>query len=180
MFFMHDAIPPKRILKVPIVKIYIDCDGVLADFDGWKAEIAKTRPEVNDDTKGLWSVVKDEDHFYLNLPMLPDAQELMSFLRETEIPLAILTALPRRNTVPDAESDKRTWIKKYIDPSIEFNIGPFAIDKQNFAKPGRVLIDDNDKNIAQWNAKGGIGILHRTLQATLEELVKVLEEQEEA
>ena len=144
-----------------IEKIFIDMDGVLADFDGWKAEAAKTHPEILTDKEELWKEVSGIDHFYWNLPLMPYALDLMKYLRSLQVPLAILTAIPRRRSVPQATHDKIEWIKAYIDSNLEFHIGPFAQDKQRFSGPGRVLIDDNEKNIAQWNSRGGRGVLYR-------------------
>lgn len=153
-----------------IRKIFIDMDGVLADFDAWKRTVQAERPEVNDD-ETLWEVVKDYDHFYLHLPVCPDAPALMQYLRSLDTPLCILTALPRRRVIPNSAEDKEAWIRKHIDPSIEFRIGPYAVDKQNHCEgEGHVLIDDSRLNIPQWNAKGGHGILFHNLDQTLKEL----------
>lgn len=141
-----------------IEKIYIDMDGVLADFDRWKDERAKTDPRVLDD-KTLWDAVKEVPHFYATLEPMPEAFILMDYLRGLNVPLAILTALPRRSSIPEAEQDKADWVKRHIG-NIEFNVGPYAIDKQRLSRPGHVLIDDNEKNIAQWNAKGGTAIFY--------------------
>lgn len=136
-----------------IKRVYIDCDGVLADFDGWKAAI----PGLTD--ANLWEEVKKIPHFYRTLRLMPEATLLMEYLRGLDIPLAILTAIPRRDTIPDAEQDKREWVEKNFGP-MEFHIGPYAVNKQQFAGPGLVLIDDSKLNIQQWRAKGGIGILY--------------------
>jgi hypothetical protein len=90
---------------------------------------------------------------------MPEADILMEYLRGLDVPLAILTALPRRSSIPDAEADKRAWVKHWVG-DIEFNIGPYAKDKQRFAGPGRVLIDDSELNIPQWRSRGGFGILY--------------------
>ena len=35
-----------------------------------------------------------------------------------------------------------------------------AMDKHLLARPNHILIDDRQKNVDEWNAAGGIGILH--------------------
>ena len=139
-------------------KIYIDLDGVLADFDKWKNEAAKYHPQILTDKSELWIDAAATDRLYYHLDLMPDAATLMLYLESLGIPLAILTAIPRRKTVPTAEADKREWVKENIG-DIEFHIGPFSQDKQRFSGPGKVLIDDKKLNIDQWNAKGGDGIL---------------------
>jgi hypothetical protein len=42
-------------------------------------------------------------------------------------------------------------------------------DKANYAN-GNILIDDSPENINAWKAAGGIGILHKNSQSTLDEL----------
>lgn len=136
-----------------IGKIYIDSDGVLADFDKWRATI----PDLTD--QNLWEHVNQIPHFYSTLDPMPEAFLLMEYLKGLNIPLAILTGIPRRSSVPDAEQDKKEWIYRHFGP-MEFHIGPYAVEKQKFSGPGKVLIDDSTLNIPQWQAKGGIGILY--------------------
>jgi 5'(3')-deoxyribonucleotidase len=157
-------------------KIFIDMDGVLADFDRWRAEVKDIYPEaVNDET--LWDAVKEVDHFYLKLKPCKDALALMDFLRSLHAPLCILTALPRRATVPQAESDKREWVKKFIDPHLEFKIGPFSRDKHEHCIPGSLLIDDNQRNVEQWQQKGGYAIFYQGLEQTQEEILDLLDQE---
>jgi hypothetical protein len=46
-------------------------------------------------------------------------------------------------------------------------------NKQLFAEPNRILIDDMQKTIDEWNAKGGIGIFHSSAANTITELKKL-------
>ena len=51
-------------------------------------------------------------------------------------------------------------------------------DKKRFAKDGRtkqpnVLIDDHPKNIGEWEANGGIGIHHTSVNRTIAKLKKL-------
>jgi hypothetical protein len=45
--------------------------------------------------------------------------------------------------------------------------------KQLFAGENRILIDDLANTIDEWNAKGGIGILHTSAANTIKELKKL-------
>jgi hypothetical protein len=104
---------------------------------------------------------------------MPEAYELMSYVCSLNVPVAILTALPRRRHIPYAEEDKRQWITDHWGP-MEFHVGPYAVDKQAYAQPGYVLIDDSRLNIPQWRALGGYGILYENLLQTKLELEKIL------
>ena len=45
--------------------------------------------------------------------------------------------------------------------------------KQLYAKKNTILIDDYANNIREFNAKGGIGIRHKTASQTISELKKL-------
>ena len=113
-----------------ISKIFIDMDGVLADFDLWK----DAQPEITDDPS-LWKAVSQISHFYGTLKPMPEAHRLMDYLQSLHIPLAILTGIPRKTSIPTAEQDKAEWMLKNFG-HMEFNIGPYSQDKQNWSGPG--------------------------------------------
>jgi hypothetical protein len=46
-------------------------------------------------------------------------------------------------------------------------------NKQLFAGPNRILIDDMKQTIDEWNAKGGIGIFHTSAADTIKQLKKL-------
>jgi hypothetical protein len=49
-------------------------------------------------------------------------------------------------------------------------------DKKKYAKSNgipNILIDDWEPNIAEWNAAGGIGILHKNTEDTIQRLKKL-------
>jgi 5'(3')-deoxyribonucleotidase len=149
-----------------ISKIFIDMDGVLADFDLWK----DAQPEITDDPS-LWKAVSQISHFYGTLKPMPEAHRLMDYLQSLHIPLAILTGIPRKTSIPTAEQDKAEWMLKNFG-HMEFNIGPYSQDKQNWSGPGPglILIDDKPINIQQWEAKGGKGFLYEGFLVLYDEL----------
>lgn len=152
-----------------IKKVYCDMDGVISDFDGWKAKHGGITKE------NLWREISKVDHFFFNLEPMEEAFKLMEYLESLKIPIAMLTALPLRSSVPDAKEDKRKWMTKYFDSNIEFNCVYSAIHKQKFSGPGLVLIDDNKMNIEQWIRKDGSGIYYTNfdaLQKSMERLLK--------
>ena len=46
----------------------------------------------------------------------------------------------------------------------------YAKQKQELANPESILIDDRQINIDQWEAAGGIGILHTSTDNTISQL----------
>lgn len=156
--------------------IYLDMDGVLADFNLGVVRGLGRRFQELGSTTTRWALINELcQDIYLNLEKLPDADMLVEQVVNIgaiyNYTPAILTALPSLARMPRAEEHKRQWIERYYPfLSSNFNVGPFAIDKQKHARPGHILIDDSHLNIPQWNAAGGLGILHTSAFDTLEKL----------
>jgi len=93
-----------------------------------------------------------------------------------KLEIGVLTAVPKYGRVPMAKQHKKEWIKKYFPELLSnFNIGPWAEDKYKHCQYGDILIDDQKRNIDQWNAAGGFGILHTSAENTIKELIAYLE-----
>lgn len=144
--------------------IYVDMDGVVADFDAFVLEnLGRTFSHIvgpKGDSE-MWDFLKSVDRLYYILKPTSYAQELMEMVAATGANVEFLTAIPRRTSIPGAELDKRQWVQEVFGDKFKMNIGPFSGDKWKWAKPGDVLIDDRADNIEDWITKGnGIGILH--------------------
>lgn len=160
--------------------IFLDMDGVLADFDKYVIDnVGRTFDHMTgpagDDA--MWEFLKKVDHFYLQLEPTPYAFELWELAHSFGAEVEVLTALPRRAILPQAEQDKRDWIKKYFgDYDTLVRIGPYSKDKWKHCMHGDILVDDRADNIHDWTTKGekGIGILHKynNYPATAEKLKK--------
>ena len=160
--------------------IYIDMDGVVADFDTFVSNLLGRPIGWNDSKQDLtdeeWVKLASVDSLYYQLPMMPDATKLIAYVKSlsTKFHIGFLTAIPRRTTIPSAQADKLAWIKKYF-PGMRMDIGPYSHDKQKWCTPGDILIDDRPSNIEQWTAAGGIAIFHTgDVNATIKYLNKVL------
>lgn len=155
--------------------IYLDMDGVLADFDSGAKELVGTswRTEI---VKPNWGKLGEYPSLFSLLTPMENAKEL--FLKCCEITedidrVQILTALPNKVIITHAVEDKINWAHRYIHPEIKVNFGPYAQDKQNYVKHSEdMLIDDMEININQWRNKGGKGILHFSVEETLKFLEK--------
>lgn len=144
--------------------IFLDLDGVMVDFDShFESLHGRTPKEVGEEN--FWKVfdTKRDGFFRDCLPF----EGHLQFLGEVEdvadhfgFKVEVLTALPRRSTHPTAHQEKQDWLNIHGMSHIPMNVGPYAIDKQKWCKPGDILIDDKDLNIIQWRTKGGLGIHH--------------------
>ncbi len=155
--------------------IYLDMDGVVADFDAKVSEIlGYTREPFTRYPDEDWRKILNYPRFYRDLPLCKDAKYLVTMVLHIahikDMDVKFLSALPKDNDFPWAAYDKFIWAQNYF-PMIPVWIGPYSQDKQIRSRAGDVLIDDRISNIDQWNQKGGFGILHRgDTENTLKEL----------
>tara|TARA_A100001011_G_scaffold175654_1_gene184231 strand:- start:2603 stop:3142 length:540 start_codon:yes stop_codon:yes gene_type:complete len=163
--------------KKPI--LYVDMDGVLADFYGpfnkmagvssWKDASKDTVSQV------LRDITKQKD-FWINLDVLSDVPKLMSAIKtlfngQYKILSKALAGDKR------VMSQKKQWVQSNLamQPN-ETIIMPATADKGMYAKQGdgtaNILIDDFGYNIKKWQSAGGIGIQHTngTVNNTIKQL----------
>ena len=155
--------------------IFVDMDGVLADFlKGCEEYIG--HPITNDDKAHPQYDLRKEEltnkRLFANLPPMIDMYDLIAYIKHTGCPWEILTAagVVNRELVV---FDKKSWIKKYVDPSVVVNCTFTGSQKAAYAMKKNVLIDDRPKNIEAWENAGGIGILHTSAADTIEQLKKL-------
>src|ERR1035437_3196515 len=167
------------------MKIYLDMDGVIADFDKRAKSILGGRSLKSFATSEEgWNALGDYKYnMYLLLDPMPDAHLLVAgvfdLAKKHNSSVGVLTALPKFNRVPLSEQHKKEWLSKHFPELLQdFNTGPHAVDKQNHCKTGHVLFVDSKLTIPQWNAKGGKGILHNNAVDSLSELTQYLESME--
>ena len=156
-------------LSVPLGlrrQIFLDCDGVLADFDRGAEKILGLPPGLFEQRYGageFWRQLARADGFFENLEPMPDAYELYEAVRHRN-PI-ILTGLPRGSW---AEPQKRRWAKRRF-PDVPV-ITTMAALKHEHRHPGDVLVDDRDKHRHLWEAAGGRFVHHKTARNSIEEL----------
>ena len=150
-----------------MTQLYLDVDGVLADFDGGVQRLTGMTPDQLEAARGrggFWKALARADGFYANLDVLPGAAEMVDTVRHLK-PI-MLTGLPLGKW---AAPQKRIWAESHF-PDLKI-ITCMAADKWRYARPGDVLVDDREKARNPWIDKGkGRFVLHRSPEATLEEL----------
>jgi hypothetical protein len=147
-------------------QLYLDCDGVLADFDRGAEAILGVKPrefERRYNIGRMWAKLANAPDFYGTLPLMPGATELFGAVENLD-PI-ILTGLPRGNWAAD---QKVRWAAEHF-PGTRI-ITCMAVNKRNHCVPGDVLVDDTLKHRHLWEEAGGIFIHHRNVDETLEEL----------
>jgi hypothetical protein len=147
-------------------RIYLDCDGVLADFESGATAALGLPPRVFEKRFGLktfWARLEAAPDFFGGLDLLPDAVALYEAVRDCEP--VILTGLPRGAW---AEPQKRRWARRHF-PGVEV-ITTSAALKREHCHPGDVLVDDNDRFRHLWEREGGVFIHHTSASTSIAEL----------
>ena len=152
-------------VKSPI--LYVDMDGVLADFYGPFNQMAGVSSWKDASKVTVSKVLRDiakQNDFWINLDVLSDVPKLMSAIKtlfggEYKI---LSKALAGDKSVV---TQKKQWVQSNLQlkPN-EVIIMPATGDKGIYAKQSdgtaNILIDDFGYNIKKWRSAGGIGIQH--------------------
>lgn len=155
------------------MRVFLDCDGVLADFNTKAMRICGKLPhDANsaEENSKLWEMIGECPDFFFQIQKLPDADELVQGVRELGFEPVILTGVPR---FKESVGQKLRWGQKYF-PSLKM-ITCRSREKYLHGKPGDVLIDDWDKYRSEWKRMGGIFIHHKSTLQSLAELRRSLQ-----
>ena len=150
----------------PKYKIYVDMDGVLVDFDGGYEKLTgmTTREADKKGPEFFWKPIsKAGAKWWITLNWMPDGKQLWDYVKKYN---PELLSAPSREEA--SKMGKRIWVKREL-PGAKLILRS-ADKKQEFASPTSILIDDREKNIEQWEAAGGIGILHTDAASTIKKL----------
>jgi len=149
-------------------KIYCDLDGVLVDFS--KGYHKLTGIDLNGEfrkDKKFWEPIdKAGKKFWTELDWMKDGKELWDYIEKYKPD--ILSAPSRED---DSRVGKHEWVKREI-PDAHLILRSME-HKKEFAKPGAVLIDDNEDNIEDWKKAGGLTIHHTSTKETIKQLKKL-------
>jgi hypothetical protein len=146
--------------------IYCDMDSVLVDFDlGYQELTGMTSQQADaNGVEAFWEpLTKAGAKFWITLQWMPDGKQLWDYIKKYN---PILLSAPSREE--SSKLGKRVWAKREL-PGVKL-ILKYASQKQEYASPTSILIDDRQKNIDQWEAAGGIGILHTSTPNTIKQL----------
>lgn len=152
-----------------MTQVYVDLDGVLADFDAhYLATFGVVADKSTDNVE--WARVHATPGFYRDMPLMKDAEELWSFVNGLTRKPIILTGVPK--SVPAAADEKRAWVKQHLGPKVQVMTGP-SRDKCHVCLPGDVLIDDWEKYREFWLRAGGRWITHTSADTSIEQLLEL-------
>ena len=149
-------------------QIYCDMDGVLTDFESGYEKLTgiDLKGEFQQGSDFWDPISKAGVGFWAGLQWMPGGKELWAYLKPFN---PILLSAPSREE--SSRIGKAVWVKHKI-PGTKL-ILRYAKQKQQLATPKSILIDDRQINIDQWEAAGGVGILHTSTSSTIEQLKKL-------
>lgn len=140
-------------VQKPKLQVFLDLDGVFADFDARVKHLTGKHPNQLDRAH-LWKMVNADKRFFAELELIEGCMILWDATKDLE-PI-FLTGAPSSRVF---QQQKREWVARIFGPEFTVHVVPKKL-KQDFSGPHKVLIDDTPENIEQWIARGGHGILH--------------------
>ena len=169
------------IIKKNLPILYCDMDGVLCDchkqaekatgmsITEWMREPGRVFKSIRD----KWKPIKNYPRFWETMPWHPGGQHLWNFIKKYQP--RILSAYVEQSTDPNCIPGKTAWARRNLGV-VKYVHLVKRIQKQNYAMTGGspcILIDDYKKNINQFTARGGIGILYTNTGNTIAQLRKL-------
>jgi hypothetical protein len=161
--------------------IYLDMDGVLADFfkgleDKYEVNHWKDIPNI----QGALDSLKNTDFFYkletfkevIDGHQISKTSQIIKFVKELCGTNWGICSSPLRGDEYNSAYHKRRWLEKYGYTPLTQNI-IFTANKHKYAvspvdgKPN-ILVDDKPSNIARWVEAGGIGIPYQANENDLD------------
>lgn len=145
-------------------QLFVDLDGVLADFDKQFEVLFGHRPDRSKgDIPNMWERMEKDD-FFLKLDPMPDWEKLWNHCEQYD-PI-ILTGAPKE--LHFIGQHKRQWVRKIIG-NVPIIVCPSRAKYYN-ADPGDILIDDWEKYMHLWKHVGGHWITHTSADSSIEQL----------
>src|SRR6056300_1852885 len=156
--------------------LYLDMDGVLADFfSAFAKKFGKEHWKMIQDKERAITQLQHTD-FFNTLEAFDTASELVEFARSTG-DWGICSS-PLRGDRDNSAYWKRVWLERHgFMPDVEKCI--FTGNKHKYAinrltgKPN-ILVDDKPDNIKRWIDAGGIGIRYQADEDSVDELIEKL------
>jgi len=150
-------------------QLFLDCDGVLADFDARAREVLGMSAQAFEQGYGsreFWRRIARAEDFYGRLPLMPDARTLFDAVAHLD-PI-ILTGLPLGNW---AAPQKVRWADEHF-PGTRI-ITCMARDKYRHMSGADVLVDDRADHRDKWEDAGGIFVHHKDARNSLRQLAEI-------
>lgn len=164
--------------------VYLDMDGVLADFFHEYAKLAGV-PE-NERGRHDYHLIPPDlrepviqqmvgTDFFARLPKFKDADRLVAIAVRLFGGYSICSS-PLRGDHENSRLQKTRWIRQHLNPQPQSIVitprkGQYAVQKDGTPN---ILIDDRGSNITEWEQAGGIGIKYQADENDLDTVIRGL------
>ena len=153
------------------MKIYLDMDGVIANFEKRYIELFREAPNAcHRDRKEFsanWKIFIAGKHFE-DLDWWPGGKELINYLVINKLDVEILSSSGGNKYHELVVDQKKRWLENEQIPSTwPVNIVAGRKKKAEYATPDSILIDDTEDVIKAFREAGGISIHHKDVGNTL-------------
>lgn len=156
-------------------RIFLDLDGVMADFETHFRNLFGKEPPSNGGTTDdeMWKLIYDHSEFFTTMPLMEGAKQFYMKAYFEGFDFIILTAASKTH-YPTVAVQKMQWVREHFGPDMLCLPVYGSASKQFFMQnKGDILIDDYQKNCKRWEAAGGIAIHHTDFPSTLQKLLSV-------
>lgn len=153
-------------------RLFLDLDGVLADFDRAATQILGMDHYKFDFVHGsakYWHDLHQSGRFFEDLRPMPDAMTLWYAVRHLKP--VILTALPKTNA-DHCRDQKRAWVREWLGAGVEV-ITCLTLEKPEYCHEGDILVDDRTVNRSAWLEAGGRYVFHTSAADTISQLAYI-------
>ena len=150
-------------------RLFLDADGVLANFDEGAKRLLGMSSRAFETKHGrgtFWKRLANAKNFYGSLADMPDARLLFDAVKHLKP--TILTGLPLGNW---AAPQKVGWAAEHF-PGVPI-ITCMARDKHKHMKRGDVLVDDRENHRAAYEAAGVVFVHHKNDEDSLKQLAAI-------
>jgi PAS domain-containing protein len=159
-------------------KVYLDMDGVIADFDRRFEDISGMKPhefESKFGKKAFWNLI-DEDNkisFWVGIKPMEGASKLVNAVKKYNYELLTSPSAKKQSYL-----GKILWVRNHRDilggkPKINFRKAKEKHNIKSKLSSNDILIDDRDDTIERWNNAGGTGIHYKSSGQVLNDLKKL-------
>ncbi len=159
--------------------IYLDMDGVVADFDKRFNDLSGMMPQDYVNKNGLndfWDFI-DEKHkvaFWRGIELMPDAQKLVKYVEQHPFEMLTAPSIKKQSVI-----GKGLWVKDKVGTlySTKPKVTYRSAKQKHTVKPKLtkfdILIDDKGSTIDRWDAAGGTAILYQNANQVINDLKKL-------
>mgnify|MGYP003142773072 CR=1 FL=1 len=159
-------------------KVYLDMDGVVADFDKRFEDLSGMKPREFEEKYGkskFWDFIDEENKisFWVGIPEMDGAKKLVDYVKKYNYELLTAPSVKKQSYL-----GKILWVRNHSDllggkPRINFKKAKEKHEVKSELTKNDILIDDRADTISRWEAKGGTGIVYSSADQVINDLKKL-------